>query len=156
MKKERMNNKGFSLVELIIVIAIMAVLVVVLAPQFLKYVEKARISTDKDNAAAIVTALQVWAAAEGNPDTSDNATVIVGTAGINLTSGSWAEAACNDAGIVNGNAAIQSKSASWNAGYGIKMGTDGQISYLNAAGTGAMSDKDADGSPDIADSDYEP
>ena len=29
MKKEKMNNKGFSLVELIIVIAIMAVLVVV-------------------------------------------------------------------------------------------------------------------------------
>lgn len=33
MKKEKMNDKGFSLVELIIVIAIMAVLVVVLAPQ---------------------------------------------------------------------------------------------------------------------------
>ena len=34
MKKEKMNDKGFSLVELIIVIAIMAVLVVVLAPQY--------------------------------------------------------------------------------------------------------------------------
>lgn len=32
MKKEKMNDKGFSLVELIIVIAIMAVLVVALAP----------------------------------------------------------------------------------------------------------------------------
>ena len=31
---KKMNNKGFSLVELIIVIAIMAVLIVVLAPQF--------------------------------------------------------------------------------------------------------------------------
>ena len=38
MKKENMNNKGFSLVELIIVIAIMAILIVVLAPQYLKYV----------------------------------------------------------------------------------------------------------------------
>lgn len=36
------QNKGFSLVELIIVIAIMAVLVGFLAPQFLKYVEKSR------------------------------------------------------------------------------------------------------------------
>ena len=35
MKKENMNNKGFSLVELIIVIAIMAILIVVLAPQYL-------------------------------------------------------------------------------------------------------------------------
>ncbi|MEA5039942.1 MAG: prepilin-type N-terminal cleavage/methylation domain-containing protein [Clostridiaceae bacterium] len=43
MKK---NNKGFSLVELIIVIAIMAVLVAVLAPQYIKYVEKSRESKD--------------------------------------------------------------------------------------------------------------
>lgn len=62
MKKEKMNNKGFSLVELIIVIAIMAVLVVVLAPQYLKYVERSRNSTDVSNATAIVTACQVWAA----------------------------------------------------------------------------------------------
>lgn len=62
MKKEKMNDKGFSLVELIIVIAIMAVLVVVLAPQYLKYVEKSRNSTDVSNATAIVTALQVYAA----------------------------------------------------------------------------------------------
>lgn len=62
MKKEKMNDKGFSLVELIIVIAIMAVLVVVLAPQYLKYVERSRNSTDTTNATSMVTALQVWAA----------------------------------------------------------------------------------------------
>ena len=41
-KQKSLTNKGFSLVELIIVIAIMAVLVGVLAPQFLKYVEQSR------------------------------------------------------------------------------------------------------------------
>lgn len=56
MKKE-MNNKGFSLVELIIVIAIMAVLMGVLAPQYLKYVKKSKISTDITNAENIATAV---------------------------------------------------------------------------------------------------
>lgn len=61
MKKE-MNNKGFSLVELIIVIAIMAILIVVLAPQYLKYVERSRNSTDLQNATEMVTAIQTYAA----------------------------------------------------------------------------------------------
>lgn len=38
----RKNKKGFSLVELIIVIAIMVALIAVLAPSFIKYVQKSR------------------------------------------------------------------------------------------------------------------
>ena len=44
------KNEGFSLVELIIVIALMCVLVGLLAPQFLKYVEQSRRSRDIQNA----------------------------------------------------------------------------------------------------------
>ena len=40
------NNKGFSLVELIIVIAIMAILVGIIAPQLIKYLEKSKVTTD--------------------------------------------------------------------------------------------------------------
>lgn len=59
---KKMNNKGFSLVELIIVIAIMAILIVVLAPQYLKYVERSRNSTDLQSATEFKDACEVYAA----------------------------------------------------------------------------------------------
>ena len=55
MKK---NNKGFSLVELIIVIAIMAILAGALAPALIKYISKSRRSADISNADTIRTACQ--------------------------------------------------------------------------------------------------
>jgi type IV pilus assembly protein PilA len=66
---KKMNNKGFSLVELIIVIAIMAILIAVLAPQYLKYVEKSRESADLDNWQAILSATQVAYADVDDPVT---------------------------------------------------------------------------------------
>lgn len=46
---KKMNNKGFSLIELIIVIAIMAVLVAIIAPNLTKYLGKSKSQTDKTN-----------------------------------------------------------------------------------------------------------
>jgi prepilin-type N-terminal cleavage/methylation domain-containing protein len=47
---KKMNNKGFSLIELIIVIAIMAVLVAVIAPNLTGYLSKSKKNTDVSNA----------------------------------------------------------------------------------------------------------
>lgn len=46
---KKMNNKGFSLIELIIVIAIMAVLVAIIAPNLTKYLGKSKSQTDNTN-----------------------------------------------------------------------------------------------------------
>ncbi len=55
------NNKGFSLVELIIVIAIMAVLVGVLAPTYLQYVEKSKKSNDVSSVDSVINACEIGA-----------------------------------------------------------------------------------------------
>ncbi len=56
---KKMNNKGFSLVELIVVVLIMAIIAVALAPQVMKWVENSRKSTDIENYNALVEACNV-------------------------------------------------------------------------------------------------
>ena len=59
--KKKKDNKGFTLVELVIVVAILAILVGLLAPQYTKYVEKSRKSADASNLEEIVKQLKVVA-----------------------------------------------------------------------------------------------
>ena len=56
---KKMNNKGFSLVELIVVVLIMAIIAVALAPQVMKWVENSRVSTDCTNYESMVENLQL-------------------------------------------------------------------------------------------------
>ena len=58
MKKITKNNKGFSLIELIIVIAIMAVLVAIIAPNLTKYLGSSKTKTDQKNADELASQLQ--------------------------------------------------------------------------------------------------
>ena len=54
---KKMNNKGFSLVELIIVIAIMAILAGAIAPALIRYIDKSRRSNDVSSCDTIETSI---------------------------------------------------------------------------------------------------
>ena len=88
MKKK--NNKGFSLVELIVVIAIMAVLMVVLAPAMLRYVEKTRVQKDESAAAEVRNAVELALADE------EVAKAVTAATTINVTNKSIAAATSGD------------------------------------------------------------
>lgn len=117
MEKKKMNDKGFSLVELIIVIAIMAILVAVLAPQYLKFVERSRKSADMDTVDQLIRAVQIDAADPETANSVHNAKITISTTGATVTEGAGGTAL----GTVLTNAgldltSIKLKSAKWKVG----------------------------------------
>lgn len=84
LNNKKKDNKGFSLVELIIVVAIMAILVGLLAPQYIKYVEKSRKSADASNLDEMVNAVQIYAA-----DADVNASTETDAKSTNLPAGTY-------------------------------------------------------------------
>ncbi len=56
------RNRGFTLLELIIVVAIMAILAIILVPSFLKHLERSRVASDIENAQRMGRAMESWIA----------------------------------------------------------------------------------------------
>ncbi|MDE6516413.1 MAG: prepilin-type N-terminal cleavage/methylation domain-containing protein [Acetatifactor sp.] len=108
--KKRIDNNGFSLVELIIVIAIMVVLVGVLAPQYLKYVERGRESADLSNIDIMVSAVEIYNADPNNQPVSGTITATNGA----VVVADAIKPALQDAGITTSPANMKStKYATW-------------------------------------------
>ena len=57
-KSKKLDNKGFSLVELIVVIAIMAVLITMLVPNVVGYIKKAQWASELGMASTIYSSAQ--------------------------------------------------------------------------------------------------
>jgi type II secretion system protein G len=91
MRKMRLGKKGFTLVEMLVVVVIIGVLVAIALPRFWAATEQAKIEACKSNQRAITTACELYHSIEGEypSDISDleNVTVPVpggGTAVENL------------------------------------------------------------------------
>lgn len=129
MKKT--NNKGFSLIELIIVIAIMAILIGVLAPQYMKYVEKSRVSADKDTLDSVYSAATI---AAGDPDVADAPTstsgwlaVAVSSTGTNSAWGSTVLDTLKANALSDVSSKLKSKSCKANSSITVEVDVSGNF-----------------------------
>ena len=118
MEKKRMNDKGFSLVELIIVIAIMAILIALLAPQYLKFVERSKKSADRDTVDQIIRTVQVDYADPESALNVNGASITINTTGATITEASVGASGTTDLEAVLTNAGlskadIKLKSSQW-------------------------------------------
>jgi len=74
-----MNNKnsGFTLIELVIVLAIVAIIGAILIPNFINTTDRARLRSDVQSARILQNALELYNVEQPNPITSGNAAQII-------------------------------------------------------------------------------
>ncbi len=141
---KKMNNKGFSLVELIIVIAIMAILAGAIAPALIRYIDKSRKSNDVSACKTIKTAVET---AMANENTYELLTAVAAgsSAGGSIVIKENSDATAAGTITISANTSLASASASEEIGKNIgektpkvKYRKDGGCQFIvriSAAGT---------------------
>ena len=81
---KRSTKKGFTIVELVIVIAVIAILAAVLIPTFSSLIKRANLSADMQAVRTINLALQTAEAKNGKPANADQAMLIIADAGYDV------------------------------------------------------------------------
>lgn len=126
-KRRGASNKGFTLVELIVVMAVLAIIAVMLLPNFTKVITKARNTVVLNNARNVVEAVQIaaqdayvneelvvyYAGTSGLTATADNPTTNLPATGSLSWKGIISAAGLNYAGTgttVNGSSSSSSSS----------------------------------------------
>lgn len=146
---KKKNNKGFTLVELVIVIAILAILVGLLAPQYTKYVEKSRKSADASNMDELVKAIQVYATDNAITLTGDTKekTITIALKESGVDCGKDADAIAAFGEYVPNYENIKRKSNQWDGDptVEIKIAADGDVT-VKVTGTPAFKDFYKEGS----------
>ena len=97
MRKLLANRKGFTLIELMIVVAIIGILAAVAIPAFLRYIRDSKTAEAQENLSAISKGALAYYDEEHNTATADDLTA--GATG-NIITGRYpvAAAACSDTG----------------------------------------------------------
>lgn len=130
IQKLKKNKKGFTLVELIVVVAILGVLMAVLVPQYIQYVETSREGVDRSTISEIYHAMEITAASKETALTGDQLTITVAEKGGVTYSGNSApaiEKVCPAA-----DSSMKSKSGQGLGAITITMSTDGSVGWKTA------------------------
>jgi len=118
--RKMMQSKGFTLIELMIVVAIIGILAAIAIPNYLDYQMKAKTSEAKSNIGAIRTAEEAYAAEEGQYRTAAQTPT-----GVTSTKQPWVGTTpFNDIGF--------SPSGDVYYGYGVLAGANSTVSGVSS------------------------
>lgn len=136
MKKLRKNDKGFTLVELIVVLVILALLAAILVPALLGYIDKAKKEKNYQAAQEVHTAVQALATESyGKGDTAPTMTLaqikdLAGIEDLAEVNVKWKNTADNEKTKFQvDEMSVKFTSDSSDVYYTYKMGTDKKYSW---------------------------